>query len=47
MLGELCSSCDQKLALKGQDVPAQLRDPNNLNELLPIVDKSLERLVVQ
>lgn len=37
----------QKLASKGQDVPAQLRDPNNMNDLLPIVDKSLERLVVR
>ncbi|KAK3176946.1 hypothetical protein OEA41_008272 [Lepraria neglecta] len=37
----------QKLASRGQDVPAQLRDPNNLNDLLPIVDKSLEHLVVK
>ncbi len=43
MLTCLC----QKLALKGQDVPAQLRDPNNLIDLLPIVKKSLERLVVR
>ncbi|MCJ1430031.1 hypothetical protein MMC29_007946, partial [Sticta canariensis] len=35
----------QKLAMKGQDVPAQLRDPNNLNDLLPIMEKSLERLL--
>ena len=42
-----CADSDQKLASKGQDVPAQLRDPNNLNDLLPIVDKSLERLVVK
>ena len=37
---------EQKLAMRGLDVPAQLRDPNALNDLLPIVDKSLERLVV-
>ena len=37
----------QKLASRGQDVPAQLRDPNNINDLLPIVGKSLERLVVR
>lgn len=37
----------QKLASRGQDVPAQLRDPNNINDLLPIVNKSLERLVVR
>ncbi|KAF6225027.1 hypothetical protein HO133_010222 [Letharia lupina] len=37
----------QKLASRGQDVPAQLRDPNNINDLLPIVDKSLERLVIR
>lgn len=30
--------------MKGQDVPAQLRDPNNLVDLLPVVDKTLERL---
>lgn len=34
----------QKLAMKGQDVPAQLRDPNNLVDLLPVVDKTVERL---
>ncbi|KAL9031431.1 MAG: hypothetical protein Q9196_000534 [Gyalolechia fulgens] len=32
----------QKLAMKGRDVPAQLRDPNNLVDLLPIVDKTFE-----
>lgn len=32
--------------MRGEDAPAQLRDPNNLNELLPIVNKSLERLSV-
>lgn len=37
----------QKLAMKGRDVPAQLRDPNNLVDLLPIVDKSLERAVLR
>ncbi len=33
--------------MKGLDVPAQLRDPNALNELLPIEEKSLERLVLK
>lgn len=37
----------QKLAMRGQDVPAQLRDPNNLSQLLPIVDQTLERLVIE
>ncbi|KAL9623462.1 MAG: hypothetical protein Q9204_007954 [Flavoplaca sp. TL-2023a] len=32
----------QKLAMQGRDAPAQLRDPNNIVDLLPIVDKSLE-----
>lgn len=32
--------------MKGRDVPAQLRDPNNLVELLPIVDKTLERVML-
>ncbi|KAI4145824.1 MAG: hypothetical protein LQ341_002256 [Variospora aurantia] len=36
----------QRLAMKGRDVPAQLRDPNGLVDLLPIVDKSLERVVL-
>ena len=38
---------DQKLAARGQDVPAQLRDSNNINDILPVIDKSLERLVVR
>ena len=33
--------------MKGQDVPAQLRDPNNLSELLPTLEKILERTVIQ
>ena len=37
----------QKLAATGQDAPAQLRDPNNLTELLPVVTKRLEHLVVR
>lgn len=37
----------QKLSARGQDAPAQLRDPNNLNDLLPIVDRTLERLVIR
>ena len=36
----------QKLASRGQDAPAQLRDPNNLSDLLQITEKSLEHLVV-
>ena len=32
--------------MKGQDAPAQLRDPNNLNDLLPVVGKTLEYLRV-
>ncbi|KAL9001530.1 MAG: hypothetical protein Q9169_000105 [Polycauliona sp. 2 TL-2023] len=32
----------QKLAMQGRDAPAQLRDPNSIIDLLPIVDKSLE-----
>ena len=47
MFGRNCTDPDQKLASKGQDAPAQLRDPNNLNDLLPVVDKSLERLEVK
>ncbi|KAL9130482.1 MAG: hypothetical protein Q9217_001354 [Psora testacea] len=37
----------QKLASTGQDVPAQLRDANNLTDLLPVIDKTLERLTVR
>ncbi|KAL8686184.1 MAG: hypothetical protein Q9218_007289 [Villophora microphyllina] len=37
----------QKLAMKGRDVPAELREPNNLIELLPVVDKKLERVVLK
>ena len=37
----------QKISARGQDVPAQLRDPNNLTDLLPIVDTTLEHLVVR
>ncbi|KAI4250446.1 MAG: hypothetical protein L6R40_000044 [Gallowayella cf. fulva] len=36
----------QKLAMQGRDAPAQLRDPNNIVDLLPVVDKSLERGVL-
>ena len=45
-LAHLLTFAYQKLASRGQDVPAQLRDPNNIHDLLPVVDKSLERLVV-
>ena len=37
---------EQKLASKGQDAPAQLRDPNNLIDLLPILETTLESLIV-
>ncbi|KAF2805640.1 TIP41-domain-containing protein [Mytilinidion resinicola] len=37
----------EALARTRDDVPAQMRDPNKLAELLSIVDKSLERLVVK
>lgn len=36
----------QKLAMQGRDAPAQLRDANSIVDLLPIVDKSLERVVL-
>lgn len=36
----------QKLGTRAQDVPAKLRDPNNLIGLLPIVKKSLEHLII-
>ncbi|KAK4692364.1 type 2A phosphatase activator TIP41, partial [Lecanoromycetidae sp. Uapishka_2] len=45
-VAQVVTNAYQKLASRGQDVPAQLRDPNNLNDLLPVVEKSLERLVV-
>ncbi|KAL8674801.1 MAG: hypothetical protein Q9168_000782 [Polycauliona sp. 1 TL-2023] len=37
----------QKLAMQGRDAPAQLRDPNSIIDLLPIVDKTLERVQLQ
>ena len=37
---------NQKLASQGQDAPAQLRDPINLNELLPTVEKVLESVTI-
>ncbi|KAI4208304.1 MAG: hypothetical protein LQ349_009751 [Xanthoria aureola] len=37
----------QKLAMQGRDAPAQLRDANSIVDLLPIVDKSLERVLLQ
>ena len=43
---ESSTDTQQKLASRGQDAPAQLRDPYNLIELLPIVDKTLERLTI-
>ncbi|KAL8732031.1 MAG: hypothetical protein Q9166_002983 [cf. Caloplaca sp. 2 TL-2023] len=36
----------QKLAMQGRDAPAQLRDPNNIVELLPVVNRSLERVML-
>ncbi|KAL9634094.1 MAG: hypothetical protein Q9164_004299 [Protoblastenia rupestris] len=41
------ANAQQKLASTGQDAPAQLRDPNSLTDLLPVVDKTLERLAVK
>jgi len=35
----------QKLAATREDVPALMRDPTRLVELLPVVERSLERLV--
>ncbi|OCK85978.1 TIP41-domain-containing protein [Lepidopterella palustris CBS 459.81] len=35
------------LAETREDVPALMRDPNRLTDLLPIVEKSLERLVLK
>ena len=37
----------QKLSYRGQDVPAQLRDPNNLIDLLPTTKKTLERVILR
>lgn len=34
----------QKLVGTGQDVPAQMRDPNAIADLLAIKSKTLERL---
>ena len=34
--------CPQKLAESREDALAQMRDPNRLSELLPVVSKSLE-----
>ncbi|KAL4880503.1 TIP41-like family-domain-containing protein [Aspergillus karnatakaensis] len=36
----------QKLAHSRDDIPAIMRDPNRLSELLPIVDKRLERVIL-
>ena len=38
---------DQKLSSAGQDAPAQLRDPNKMAELIPIVNKTLEQLIIR
>ncbi|KAI9879442.1 MAG: hypothetical protein M1830_008489 [Pleopsidium flavum] len=37
----------KKLATTREDVPALMRDANKLAELLPVVDKSLEQLIVK
>ncbi|KAJ5788109.1 TIP41-like protein [Penicillium paradoxum] len=37
----------QMLAATRDDIPAFLRDPNRLSEILPIVDKRCERVVVE
>lgn len=36
----------QNLASARDDIPAIMRDPNRLSELLPVVDKRLERVVL-
>ncbi|KAA6411272.1 MAG: hypothetical protein FRX48_04552 [Lasallia pustulata] len=36
-----------QLAMTREDVPAQMRDPNKLSDLLPVVDESIERLVIR
>ena len=33
--------------MRGRDVPAQLRDPNNLVELLPVVEDTLEHVILR
>lgn len=43
----MLTCAEKKLAMRGQDVPAQLREPNNLGDLLPVVEMSLESLVVK
>ncbi|KAL8633426.1 hypothetical protein Q9189_000771 [Teloschistes chrysophthalmus] len=40
-------SVRQKLAMKGRDVPAELREPNNVVDLLPVVDQKLERVLLK
>jgi len=47
MGGRVKLNLSQKLAMKGQDAPAQLRDPNNLNDLLAVVGKTLERTIIR
>lgn len=37
----------QRLAMTREDVPAQMRDPNKLSDLLPVVNKSIERLFIR
>jgi type 2A phosphatase activator TIP41 len=37
---------EQVLASSREDVPVVMRDPNKLAEILPLVDQSLERVVV-
>lgn len=37
----------EELAKTREDVPALMRDPNRLTELLPVVEKDLERLVLK
>ncbi|KAL5047145.1 hypothetical protein BDW71DRAFT_45009 [Aspergillus fruticulosus] len=36
----------QKLASARDDIPAIMRDPNRLSELLPLVDRRLERVIL-
>ena len=37
----------QKLAITREDVPALMRDSNKLSQLLPVVEKTVERLILQ
>ena len=46
LLYEVNAQAIQKLASMGQDAPAKLRDANALTDLLPVVDRKLEQMLV-